>query len=173
MRHANFVPGRGPLTKPKLAVVGEAPGPMENAKKQPFIGPAGQALNTLLMEEVQIDPALVYVTNVVKYWPRDGNGKTRPPTTHEIKVSSPYLSAELAYVEPQFVALLGISAVQAIFPHLRNIYEVNGQLIKNLWVPVYHPAAMLYPSSSSRKKAILTGYQRLGFHLSRRRYDVH
>jgi uracil-DNA glycosylase len=74
--HKNFVPGMGPLS-PKLMLVGEAPGRMENAKRLPFVGQAGINLANLL-EDVGIDQYNVFMTNVLKYWPPYREGGYTP-----------------------------------------------------------------------------------------------
>ena len=47
--------------------VGEQPGDYEDRQGHPFVGPAGQLLDEVLVE-VGIDRSEVYVTNVVKHF---------------------------------------------------------------------------------------------------------
>ena len=60
----NIVISRG-NPKAKLLLVGEAPGPQENIKGKPFVGPAGQLLDKIL-QAGEFDPENdVYITNSV------------------------------------------------------------------------------------------------------------
>jgi uracil-DNA glycosylase len=72
----------------RCMIVGEAPGKHEWVTTRPFTGSSGQFLRKEL-KAAGLDPEDVYITNVVKIWPRDDNGKTRsPPSTAEIKSSA-------------------------------------------------------------------------------------
>lgn len=73
-------------TRPKVLVVGEAPGAQENARGRPFVGPSGKVLQQLMaiadirLEGFPDEPANAFVTNVVKYRPP----KNRTPSLNEI-----------------------------------------------------------------------------------------
>lgn len=157
----NFVPGYGPYN-PDIMLVGEAPGGLENARGRPFVGKAGKYLDQLL-ESIDIDPEDVYITNVVKYWPTDHRGNTRTPTEEEIAASRPYLFAEFARVKSFIVGLCGLSAVRAVYPNYNDIHTINGTLIDECFVPLYHPALMGYKPLMSGK--IRKGYKMLNEHL--------
>jgi uracil-DNA glycosylase family 4 len=66
-----FVPSKHPVSlgMPKIAVVGEAPGLQEAAKGEPFIGPSGRLLNTVL-EHHGIKREEVFLTNACLCRPR-------------------------------------------------------------------------------------------------------
>ncbi len=86
--------GSGDPTSP-LMLVGEAPGPQEDARGEPFVGKSGQLLQQVL-GEVGITRSQIWISNVVKVWPttRDGKSlKTRPPTAAEKKPAAPFLIA--------------------------------------------------------------------------------
>jgi uracil-DNA glycosylase len=57
--------GKG-LPRATIALVGEQPGE-EDVEGNPFVGPAGKLLDTLLVE-AGIDRGQVYVTNAVKHF---------------------------------------------------------------------------------------------------------
>src|SRR5215510_13711489 len=60
----NIVISRG-NPEAKLLLIGEAPGPQENIKGKPFVGPAGQLLDKVLLS-ANFDPEKdVYITNSV------------------------------------------------------------------------------------------------------------
>lgn len=66
-----LVRGEGPLAA-KIAIIGEAPGEQEELTGRPFVGPAGEVLNTVL-QTAQINRSDIYITNVVKERPPDNN----------------------------------------------------------------------------------------------------
>lgn len=91
-----MVPGFG-SSRPKVLLVGEAPGATENARGRPFCGPSGKVLAQLMalaglrLEDVpevinppslrrDAQPANAFITNVVKYRPM-GN---RTPSLIEV-----------------------------------------------------------------------------------------
>jgi len=76
-------PGTGSLS-PKVLVIGEAPGPVEDEQGIPFVGPTGTLLRET-MKKVGFDLYNdVYFTNVVSCIPRDTrNSKFRAPTNTE------------------------------------------------------------------------------------------
>jgi uracil-DNA glycosylase len=58
--------GEGARTA-EIVLVGEQPGDKEDLAGKPFVGPAGQLLDSAL-EEAGIDRSRSYVTNVVKHF---------------------------------------------------------------------------------------------------------
>jgi uracil-DNA glycosylase len=75
-RHATqTVFGEGAL-RPRLMLVGEQPGDVEDRDGHPFVGPAGRLLREVL-GEIGIDPADVYLTNSVKHFKFETRGKRR------------------------------------------------------------------------------------------------
>lgn len=139
-----LVRGEGVTENPILALVGEAPGPLENAKGKPFQGKAGLILNNLL-KSVEIDREMCYLTNAVKYQPVDSKtNRFRKPTDEEIKASRPYLLAELEIIKPTWVCILGNSPLKAIFPHIKSLYKTRGELLEGKYFVTYHPSYLQY-----------------------------
>lgn len=103
----------------KLVIVGEAPGPQENTVGRPFIGPAGQILESLI-REARIDTGKVWITNAVACWPHEagksGRASTVSPKASEIAVcSGRHLGPLLdAFPEAKIVVALGMSAATAV-----------------------------------------------------------
>jgi uracil-DNA glycosylase family 4 len=160
-----FVPGLGPIDA-DLMIIGEAPGRLENARKTPFVGPAG--LNLLnLLEDVDINSQRVFLTNAVKYWPYmlnpDGSMRTRTPESKDIELFREYLFDEIDIVKPRLVALAGNVASQAIFPKMSSYMHQHGKLIDGKFVIVYHPAVISY--QAHMKSKVKYGYSRLKNHL--------
>lgn len=99
-----------------LMIVGEQPGDQEDLQGRPFVGPAGQLLHQL-MDEAQIDPAQLWLTNAVKHFKFAPRGKLRlhqNPTRGEIQHCRWWLGLELALVRPRVVMALGASAAYAL-----------------------------------------------------------
>lgn len=152
-----FVPGDGPMS-PNIMLVGEAPGRLENAKRMPFVGKAGTNLTNILTD-LHIDPFKVFMTNVIKYWPQDTPGHTRNPDPDEIEAHRLYLLKEINIVQPKIVGLCGYSAITAIYPKIKRVYDVHGSLFDNKFVPLYHPAGATW--DRSKKPLIVSGYAKL------------
>lgn len=160
-----FVPGDGPM-QPKLMLIGEAPGRLENARRQPFVGKAGMILADILTKIGLNVYADVYMTNVIKYWPVDITAqerKTRTPTTQELQAAAPYIRKEIELVRPLIVGLCGYSAITALYPKITSIYEYNGMLLDNRFVPLYHPATLSYKPQEREK--VERGYATLPLYI--------
>lgn len=130
--------GDGP-PKAKITIIGEAPGSTGSKTGKPFQGQAGQLLRTSL-EKVGINPDECYITNMVKCRPPDN----RSPSSKELKACRPYLEQELKDVSPEFVLLLGATALKLIkktgITELRgSVFHIDGKY----YFPCFHPAAIL------------------------------
>lgn len=156
-----FVGGEGPFN-PGIMLIGEAPGRLENAKRQPFQGRAGINLLNIL-EDVGIDAYETFRTNVIKYWPQNDPGDTRTPEEFELKEHRSYLLEEIEIVNPRIVGLCGYSAIRTIFPKIPNVYHSHKQLLDNKFVPLYHPA--FSTRNATKKPLVISGYAALKEHL--------
>lgn len=102
--------GKVPPQPPRVMVVGEAPGAMEDEAGEPFIGAAGRMLTDLLTA-AGISRNDVYITNSVKCRPP----ANRKPKPKEVKTCSfTYLYRELGELQPEYVLMLGNVALQAV-----------------------------------------------------------
>lgn len=157
-----FVPARGPLN-PYIMLVGLAPGRMENASRQPFVGKAGTSLSNILID-LEMDVFQIYLTNICKFWPKDTT-KYRTSTTSreltdvEFKACTEYLRKEIEIVQPKVVGLCGKLAIESIYPEIENVYEHHAELLDGMFVPLYHPAAVFY--SPNKKRLARQGYLKL------------
>lgn len=158
----NFVSGAGPVDC-KLMLIGEAPGRLENARGIPFVGPAGKNLTTLL-QDARINPAEVFLTNIIKFWPKNSEGSTRTPTEEEQTVARNYILREITIIQPKIVGLCGLTSIRTLFPEVKNIFSVNGELLENKFVPLYHPAVVGY--APHKKPIVSTGYNCLRSYLN-------
>lgn len=173
-----FVPGSG-VINPKVMIIGEAPGPMENAKAQPFIGRSGALLEQYLTDEQFDTFEDIFTTNAVHYWPRVGKNKSRHPTLQEMQDSKSYLDDEIKLVDPVVVGLLGISVIslflpklQSVGPNLGKLFDEHGNLAQfnGKFVPLYHPALVLH--TPAKKHAIKNGFYNLKMRLNEKLGEV-
>ena len=138
------VPGTGPCPA-DVMIVGEAPGFNEDRQCEPFVGPAGKLLDTLL-NRIGLSRADVYITNVLKCRPP----QNRDPMPNEAEACEPYLQRQMNLVKPKVVLILGRHALERLLPGQGSISRIHGSLIRRgdiAYVPLYHPAAALHNGS--------------------------
>jgi uracil-DNA glycosylase family 4 len=101
----------------RLVIVGEAPGPQENKIGRPFIGPAGEVLESL-MKQAGIDTGKVWITNAVACWPHEegksGRASTVPPPASGLATCMPL------HMQPQLDAFPGAMVVLALGMNAAN-----------------------------------------------------
>jgi DNA polymerase len=127
-----------------IMLIGEAPGTDEERLGKPFIGRAGKLLNTTL-EMLGWQRSDFYVTNIVKYRPRDALGGTLTPTPQEIEKFRPAMEKEIEVVSPKLIVVLGRIAMTGL--GVEGTMAANrGQIIERSGRKIlitYHPAAIL------------------------------
>ncbi|MGE5463143.1 MAG: uracil-DNA glycosylase, partial [Syntrophothermus sp.] len=103
----NIVISRG-NPNARLLLVGEAPGPQENIQGKPFVGPAGQLLDKILLAG-GFDPEKdVYITNSVFRMPPGEDGKSfRKPSDAEVDYYRPFVFEIIRLVDPLVILLTG------------------------------------------------------------------
>ena len=132
-----------------LMFVGEAPGANEDRHGLPFVGQAGQLLETLL-GEIGLARDDVFIANTLKCRP-PGN---RDPHPAEIENCQGWLFDQLRLIEPKVVCTLGNFSTKLLRDdptgitrlHGRDEIRTIGQRTVRL-LPLYHPAAALYTRS--------------------------
>lgn len=146
----------------------DMPGQEEDVCGIPFQNRAGD-LFTQFVNGSGLDPAKVYVTYTVKCKPP----YPRKPSVSEINVCKGHVVDELLYLKPKVVVLLGDMAMRVF-----NLTGKGG--LKNIhgtiWnlplpdvedsptfcvVPIYHPASVMYSTSSQFKDMIQSDYCRV------------
>ena len=150
-RENALVFGEGPQ-RPRLMLIGEAPGEQETLQGRPFVGKAGQNLDHFLVL-AGLRREEIYISNAVKLRPtktgKTGRLSNRPPTKDEIALFRPWLLREIAEVAPQMIATLGNVPLRAVTGRSLTIGEVHGQVIDagETGLPLfalYHPASLIY-----------------------------
>ena len=126
----------------RVLFIGEAPGKNEDLQGVPFVGKAGQNLNTLL-EIAGLRREDVFIANILKCRP-PGN---RDPRPEEIEVCTPFLREQTRTINPEFIVTLGNFATKFVLKTDRGITRLHGtlQMAGRFKVfPIYHPAAAIY-----------------------------
>jgi uracil-DNA glycosylase family 4 len=162
----NPVVGEGSLSA-RLMFIGEAPGYYEDQQGRPFVGKAGNVLDELLAS-IGLHRSEVYIANVLKCRP-PGN---RDPSPAEIAACTPYLDAQLEFIQPVVIVTLGNFSLAYIFEkfglHAKKdkISKIHGKVFTvssiagvTTIVPLYHPAVATY--NPGMKQALLEDVQLL------------
>lgn len=141
----NIVISRG-NPNAKLLIVGEAPGPQENIKGKPFVGPAGQLLDKILQAGNFEPEKDIFITNSVFRMPPGDDGKSfRKPNDQEIDYYRPFVFEIIRLIDPCVILLTGNVACQSILKKT-GITSLRGQWtqIGGHWLmPIFHPSYLL------------------------------
>ena len=133
----------------ELCFVGEGPGADEDAQGEPFVGPAGQLLDKMIVAMGYARDE-VYICNVVKCRPPEN----RKPEPAEMASCMPFLTAQLGMIRPRVIVALGATAVQGLLGMSQGITRMRGKwkLYKGSTplMPTFHPAYLLRNPAAKR-----------------------
>ena len=152
----NAVPGEG-APNASLMFIGEGPGFNEDRQGRPFVGPAGQFLDELLLS-IGLKREDVFITNMVKCRPPNN----RDPFPGEISSCSRYLDAQIDSIKPAVIVPLGRHALARWFPR-DSISKVRARprVFDGITIfPLYHPAAALH--NGALRATIEADFAKLG-----------
>ncbi|MBX3695593.1 MAG: uracil-DNA glycosylase [Steroidobacteraceae bacterium] len=138
-------------TRARWLVVGEAPGAEEDKRGEPFVGRAGQLLNSML-RAVALSRDTVFIANVLKCRP-PGN---RDPRPDEVAACLPYLERQVALIEPALILAVGRIAAQNLLGSNAPLARLRGRVHQfgvsgTPLVVTYHPAYLLRSPGEKRK----------------------
>ncbi|SDX51735.1 DNA polymerase [Modestobacter sp. DSM 44400] len=137
----HVVVGDVPVGRPRLVLVGEAPGAQEDETGRPFVGRSGALLDVLLAE-AGLDRAQAAVLNVVKCRP-PGN---RTPKAPEVARCSGWLRRQLELLDAPVVVALGLSSAKWFLGPRTVLAQVRGRPHdvggRAVWA-TYHPSAAI------------------------------
>lgn len=125
----------------EVIFVGEGPGEQEDLKGEPFVGPAGQLLDTML-EIIGLDRSRVYIANIVKCRPPHN----RDPLNIEQAACRTWLDRQIALINPKIIVCLGRIAAMAMIREDFRITREHGQWYERdgrRLMATYHPSALL------------------------------
>ena len=132
-------------------VVGEAPGAEEDKQGEPFVGRAGQLLNSML-GSIGLSRQQVYIANVLKCRPP----ANRDPQLDEVLNCEPHLLAQIALLRPRIILAVGRIAAQNLLKVTTPIGKLRGQrhVLGPTGIPLvvtYHPAYLLRSPADKRR----------------------
>ncbi len=125
-----------------VMLIGDAPDTMEDDQGFPFVGPAGQLLDKIL-QAIHLDRTLVYLCNVVKCHP----SQNRSPLLSELETCRPFLSKQIALVNPKVILCMGEQAANTVLQSNDPIERLRGHLYQSgqhKIIVTYHPAFLLH-----------------------------
>ncbi len=134
------VPGEGP-DQAAIMFIGEAPGYHEDQQGRPFVGAAGQFLETLL-SDIGLKRQDVFICNVIKCRPPEN----RAPLPDELALCRPFLDRQIALIQPQVIITLGRYSMEIVFKgvSITKIHGVARKIDGVTYIPMFHPAAALH-----------------------------
>lgn len=156
--------GEGNADRPRLMLIGEAPGEQEVMQGRPFVGKAGKNLDAFL-EAVHLKREDIYITNVVKIRPtkvsEKGRVGNRPPSKEEIGLFLPWLKEEISLVSPGLLVTLGNVALRSLLGkgtigeahgrfHTVSLDTAEGKTREYPLFALYHPASIIYNRALSQ-----------------------
>ena len=133
----------------RLMVIGEAPGAEEDRQGEPFVGRAGQLLNSMLRAAGFGRPQ-VYIANVLKCRPPNN----RDPAADETDHCLPYLRRQVELINPAVILCVGRIAAQRLLEREEPLARLRGRVHRLGRTPVvvtYHPAYLLRSPTEKRK----------------------
>jgi uracil-DNA glycosylase family 4 len=138
-------------TRAELLVIGEAPGADEDRLGEPFVGRAGQLLNSML-RAMGTARERVYIANMLKCRP-PGN---RDPKPDEVASCLPYLQRQVDLLRPTLILAVGRIAAQNLLATDTPIGRLRGRLHRFgpselPMIVTYHPAYLLRSPIEKRK----------------------
>ena len=141
----------------RILFVGEAPGKNEDLQGLPFVGRAGDLLNSYL-DAVGIRREEVYISNIVKCRPPEN----RDPLPAEQDACIDWLRQLYRLIDPKIVVCLGRIAAKRMIKDDFKVTVEHGQIFQKngtLMMGTFHPAALL--RNPSQKGAALDDFQKL------------
>lgn len=143
-----FVFGEGP-PRAELMFVGEGPGRDEDLSGRPFVGPAGQLLDKIIMA-MGYQRGQVFIANVVKCRPPEN----RVPLPDEMAACAPLLKRQIEAVGPRVIVVLGSTALRYFVGAAASIMRMRGKFFQ--WegrdiMPTFHPAYILRNPRAKRE----------------------
>ncbi|MFY9642063.1 MAG: uracil-DNA glycosylase [Rhodomicrobium sp.] len=125
----------------RIMLIGEAPGKDEDAKGLPFVGRAGQLLDSMLAA-IGLTEADVYITNLV-FWRPPGN---RTPSPEEVQVCQPFVERQIELLHPEILVFLGNAAAKQLTGATEGIMKLRGKWLSYAGtraMATLHPAYLL------------------------------
>ncbi|MEN7341600.1 MAG: uracil-DNA glycosylase [Pseudomonadota bacterium] len=135
----------------RLLIIGEAPGAEEDKQGEPFVGPAGQMLTSML-SAIGLARDAVFIANVLKCRPP----QNRDPRGDEMASCRGYLTAQIAEIQPEVILAVGRFSAQQLLDLDQPLGKLRGKAhtLPGDDIPVvvtYHPAYLLRTPAAKAK----------------------
>lgn len=131
-------------------IIGEAPGAEEDRQGEPFVGRAGQLLNSML-KAIGLERREVFIANILKSRPPNN----RDPRPEEVRACLPYLFRQIELVDPVLILCVGRIAAQTLLETTTTIGKLRGRVHQlatgRPMIVTYHPAYLLRSPAEKRK----------------------
>jgi DNA polymerase len=137
-------------------VIGEAPGAEEDRQGEPFVGRAGQLLNSML-KAIGLAREEVFIANILKSRPPNN----RDPRPDEVRECIPFLYRQIELINPRLILCVGRIAAQTLLGTDTPIGKLRGKLHHfapahpaaktRPMIVTYHPAYLLRSPAEKRK----------------------
>lgn len=132
-------------------IIGEAPGADEDKQGEPFVGRAGQLLNSMLLA-MGLQREHVFIANILKCQPPNN----RDPKPEEVVACESYLRQQIDFIKPKIILAVGRIAAQNLLKVDTPIGKMRGNQYQypDSELPVmvtYHPAYLLRSPREKRK----------------------
>lgn len=132
-------------------IIGEAPGADEDKQGEPFVGRAGQLLNSMLLA-IGLQREQVFIANILKCRPPNN----RDPKPEEVIACESYLRQQIDLIKPKIILAVGRIAAQNLLKVDTPIGKMRGNRYQypETELPVivtYHPAYLLRSPREKRK----------------------
>lgn len=152
----------GQVDRPRIVLVGQAPGAVTDRKGYHFAGPAGRFLEAWF-DRAGFSPGYfrqrVYLTSLTRCFPGKspaGNGD-RPPSPAEIALCRPFLQRELDLIQPALILLVGKMAIdtflgrQPLAASVGRVFERDGRSL----LPLPHASGVSRWLNAPDNRALL------------------
>src|SRR5688572_20638237 len=131
-------------------IIGEAPGADEDKQGEPFVGRAGQLLNSML-KAIGLEREQVFIANILKSRPPNN----RDPRPEEVRACIPYLFRQIELINPRLILCVGRIAAQTLLQTNTPIGKLRGKVHRiaanRPMIVTYHPAYLLRSPGEKRK----------------------
>jgi uracil-DNA glycosylase len=134
----------------RLMFIGEAPGADEDRQGMPFVGRAGTLLTDMITKGMGLSRDEVYIANILKSRPPEN----RTPMPDEVAHCLPYLERQIAIIRPEFLCMLGKTAVSALLETALSMGRLRGKWYRYRGIPTvvtWHPAYLLRNPAAKRE----------------------
>ncbi len=146
----------------RILLIGQAAGKLSVARQLPFGGPGGGILSSWFVRAGFPDGFMrtdIYLTALTRCFPgKSPHGKgDRAPSSNEIQLCRPWLTAELAIIQPELIILSGALAIREFLgkgpldSYIGAIFSKDGQT----YLPWPHPSGVSRWLLSPEHQALL------------------